>query len=61
VAGLARPEMEEALRRRRAEMGDGYDVDLRRRILVGHWPPITYRTEAICPYDDASTHLGCGN
>jgi hypothetical protein len=33
--------MEEALRRRRAEMGDGYDVDLRRRILVGHWPPIT--------------------
>src|SRR5215470_1300601 len=34
------PEIEEALRRRRAEMGEGYDVDLG-RILVGHWPPIT--------------------
>jgi hypothetical protein len=35
------PEIEEYLRRRRAEMGEGYDVDLRRRILVGHWPLIT--------------------
>jgi hypothetical protein len=29
------------LRRGRAEMGEGYDVDLRCRILVGHWPPIS--------------------
>jgi hypothetical protein len=35
------PEVEEALRQRRAETGEGYDVDLRRRILVGRWPPIT--------------------
>ena len=43
MAGLVAPEIEEALRRGRAEMGEGYDVDLRRRILVGHWPPITIK------------------
>ena len=43
MAGLVAPEIEEALRRRRAEMGEGYDVDLRRRILVGRWPPITIK------------------